>query len=197
MSRSGKIIGSRRRFLQTTVGVGAGFANWPIGAYGMEEAVSPHAPGQPLDLLKSARDDQREQDFCGIPDRSEVVGAVARGLQSIMAEGVDWNFPKPFELERLQRGADLRRRVAEMAVDHLVSAPGDLIGPLHTMVVPKTSMFGYRRCAHPDLIGAVRYLSCVIMIGKRLEPIRIPVSAQKVFSYRFKVQGNQIFDDFC
>lgn len=189
-----KLGNSRRRFLLGATGIGAGLAIGPVAARELAPRLIGNRP--PGALVASARSGD-EADRGGAPDRAEVAAAVERSLGILVAEGVDDAFPRPFELERLASDPRLWRRVAAMTVDYFMQPAErpNARGVFHAMIGPKTSMLGYRLYAHADLIVATRYLACAILLGRRLEPIRIPISANKIYSCRFKAEGRSIFDE--
>jgi len=197
MSRGEGALGSRRRFLQTTVGVGAGLAGWSVVGHGGKAAAAPSTRDAALAEPGPRDPGLRRQNFRPWRDDADIAGAIAQSLRCIIATGVDANLPRPFELDRLARNAKLRRDVAAICLD-CMSDPAALrrhVTPLYTTIVPKVSMFGYRRCAHAEPISAVLYLACAILIAERVEPARSPVGAQKLFSFRFKPAAGAIFDD--
>jgi Reverse transcriptase (RNA-dependent DNA polymerase) len=183
--------GSRRHFLQTAAGVGAALPAWPmIGR--SAEIVAPAEPNQSLRERGKPREPLRSSDY---PD---IASAIEQSLRFIIAEGVDTDFPRPFELQRLEQQPDLRAAVASLCMSYM-TAPETIrdIAPLSVMLLPKTNMSGYRPCAHAELISSVLYLTCAILIARRIESSRSPVDAQREFSFRFKPQGSAIFDPEC
>ena len=59
---------------------------------------------------------------------------------------------------------------------------------------PKSKPFDYRRCALLDPIDAMKYLALTLMAAEKIESSRIPPNRRRVFSYRFKPQGQNIFN---
>jgi reverse transcriptase-like protein len=186
---------SRRRFLQAAaVGVGAGLPTWPMIAQGAQIAT-PLEPGQSLGG-RGTRDVPCES--LRVEDHSEVISAIEQSIAFIIAEGVDAHFARPFELQRLAHQADLRKEVVSLCLGYMTKPQTiEEVAPLLVMLVPKNSMSGYRRCAHAELVSAVLYLTCAILIARRIEPSRSSVSAEREFSFRFKPQGSTIFDPAC
>src|SRR6266403_1036306 len=145
MSEPGKSENSRRRFLQTAALVGTGLStNWPLMA-----SAQGNAP--PLRATQAAS--ERVDEAKWRPDQVEVAAAVERSLANILADGVDPNFPTPFELSRLKQDVHLQREVVETATRYIMQ-PAERSDPgawLHLMSMPKTSMFGYRYFAQIDV----------------------------------------------
>jgi len=186
MSEPGKSENSRRHFLQTAALVGTGLStNWPSMASAQGGATQ-------------AASGRVEEARCR-PDRLEVAAAVERSLANILAEGVDPNFPPPFELSRLKQDVRLQREVVEAATGYIMQPAerSDAEASLHLMSMPKTNMFGYRYFAQIDVVGAVPYLATAILIGRRLEGRRVPVRENRVFSHRFLSEGPSLFDLNC
>jgi hypothetical protein len=138
----------------------------------------------------------RDEEAPGHLDQAEVATAVERALASILAEGMDVNFPTPFELGRLEHDVDLRREVMDLTIDYILhpAKRADAAASVHLMSMPKTNIFGYRYLAQIDVLGVMRYLSTAILIAKRLEAARSPDQEQRVFSHRFSSTGPAIFD---
>jgi reverse transcriptase-like protein len=186
--------GSRRHFLQAAAGVGAALPAWPkIGR--SAEIVAPPEPNQSLrerGTRKKPWEPLRSADY------SDIASAIEQSLRFIIAEGVDTDFPRPFELQRLEHQPDLRTAVVSLCMGYM-TAPETIrdITPLSILLLPKNNMSGYRPCAHAELISSVLYLTCAILIARRIEPSRSPIDAQKEFSFRFKPQGSAIFDPEC
>jgi hypothetical protein len=195
MSENQSRLGSRRRFLQTTAGVGAGLASWPAMSRGCAAALAPSRQGLSLDEQEHAIRDLPEEDAYCFPNRSEVASAIEQSINYFVATGVDNHYSRPFELERIEQQPNLRKEVAAICLDY-ITRPAALrdMTPLFTMITPKDSMFGLRRNAHAELIGGIAYMTCAILVGKRVEPIRSPFEEKKAFSYRFKPNGVLIFD---
>ena len=158
--------GSRRHFLQAAAGVGAALPAWPmIGR--SAEIVAPPEPSQSL----------RERGTRGKPweplrsaDYSDIASAIEQSLRFIIAEGVDTDFPRPFELQRLEHQPDLRTAVVSLCMSYM-TAPETIrdIAPLSILLLPKNNMSGYRPCAHAELISSILYLTCAILIARRIE----------------------------
>jgi len=168
---------SRRKFLTTTIGIGSGLAAYPAITRGDELTVPLH--DEALDVDRYA----------------EFTDAVALSLNCIIAESVDKNFPRPFEINRLSRDPKLREEIELLCLTPLIR-PSMLeeLSPLVAMTTPNTNLFGYRRCVHLELEAAALYLACAILIARRIEPARNLIAADRVFSYRFKPDGAAIFD---
>jgi hypothetical protein len=117
-------------------------------------------------------------------------------LDYLLATGVDNIFPPPFELELMAHDSALRERISTLAENYFLSpSTVNRYESFHSMLVPKSSLYGYRLCTHLDLLTAVIYLACAIVAGSYLESARLPVTARRVFSYRFRPGAADVFDD--
>jgi hypothetical protein len=197
MSVSDKSVHSRRRFLQSAAVTGAGLTtSWPGMVVATETASASSMPGTAPDVRGA---NGRRETAAGCLDKAEVIAAVERSLANIMADGVDPNFPAPFELGRLRHDVDLQREVVALTIDYILH-PAQRSGAtasLHLMSMPKANLFGYRYFAQIDVLGATRYLATAILIAKRLEAARSPEQKLRVFSHRFLSEGLAIFDADC
>jgi hypothetical protein len=191
MSEPDKSENSRRHFLQTVALVGTGLStNWPL-------TESAQADALPLCATQAAS--QRVGEAGCSPDQAEVAAAVERALAILLADGLDSNFPAPFELSRLKQDIQLQREVAETATRYIMrpAERSDAGASLHVMSMPKANLFGYRYFAEIDVVGMLRYLATAILIGRRLEERRVPVRENKVFSHRFLSEGPSLLDLDC
>jgi hypothetical protein len=191
MSEPDNSENSRRLFLQTVALAGTGLsANWPLMG-------SAHGNAPPWRATQAAGE-RDEQAGCR-PDPVEVAAAVERSLANILADGVDPNFPTPFELSRLKQDVHLQRELVETATRYIMQPVerSDVGASLHLMSVPKANLFGYRYFAQIDVVGAVSYLATAILIGRRLEERSFPVRNNRVFSHRFLSEGPSLLDINC
>jgi Reverse transcriptase (RNA-dependent DNA polymerase) len=174
--------GSRRWFLRLTAGLGAGVAYAPRvmadaghGELRLDDALPPH--------------------LAGSANPAEVSAAIDLALENIAIEGIDQFFPAPFELERLRGSSTLRDRVARRIAEnllHLTEADSPL--PIEAVPVPKLSAHAYRRAGWIEPVDLLTFLTCAILIAYRIEPTRVPVGAQRVFSHRFNPRDGRLFD---
>jgi Reverse transcriptase (RNA-dependent DNA polymerase) len=165
---------SRRQFLQSTAGVGFGIAGLP--AFPVEESYS-----------KSSAVARQ------ISNREDVHAAVDRAIKVVMADGIDDVFPKPFELGLLA-DADLTQAIRFRVVESLTSgspAPGL---PAAYIPWPKNDPKELRRCTLIDPYDAIAFLALALLIAQKTEPSRLPVSSNKIFSYRFLPGSAPLFD---
>jgi Reverse transcriptase (RNA-dependent DNA polymerase) len=197
MSGSNELSGSRRHFLQAAATIGAGLStSWPHAASATQGQAAVASPEFPRDQPNAPG--RGDAAICR-PDRIEVAAAVERALVNIIAEGVDPNFPTPFEIHRLRLDAGLQRELLETSIDYFLHPLARSVAGLSAdlMSVPKSNMFGYRHLAQVDVGGAVNYLAAAILIARRLEAARIPVREERIFSYRFVDRGQSFFDENC
>lgn len=191
MSEPDYLENSRRRFLQTVALVGTGLsANWP-------STVSAQSNASPLRAMQAASE-RLEEAGCR-PDQAEVEAAVERALANILADGLDPNFPAPFELSRLKQDVHVQREVVETAMRYIMQPAerSDAGASLHLMSMPKGNLFGFRYFAQIDVVGAVSYLATAILIGQRLEAKNSPARKERVFSHRFLNEGTTLLDVNC
>jgi hypothetical protein len=161
------------------------------------ESASPSSPPGAARDVKGASG--RSETAAGSPDKTEIIAAAERSLANIMVDGVDPNFPTPFEIGRLRRDVDLQREVVHLTIDYILHPErrSGATAALHLMSMPKANLFGYRFFAQIDVLGATRYLATAILIAKRLEAARNPEQKLRVFSHRFLSEGPAIFDADC
>jgi hypothetical protein len=198
MSVANKSGNSRRRFLQSAAVVGAGLTTaWPEIAAGMQSPSTRSGVREDVGDAKSRS--HHEEKSGGRPDEAEIAAAVERSLTAILADGIDPNFPTPFELDRLKDDIRLRREVADLTIEYMVhpAKRSEATVSLHLMSMPKTNMFGYRYFTQIDVLGALRYLATAILISNRIEAAKKPDTEQRVFSFRFLRDGPAIFDYNC
>jgi hypothetical protein len=193
---SGKRVldGSRRWFLQATTGAGIALINGPAAAD--PRTREEHVWNETTTTWIDRPNVRSPRHLLDSADRSAIVDAVRCSLENFIAAGVDNIFPAPFEIERVAHDYALRDRISALAVNYFISSGcGDGYESFHSMIVPKANRYGYRRCSHFDLLEAVIYLSCAILIGNFLEPARLPGRARQVFSYRFRPDSTCLFDE--
>jgi hypothetical protein len=165
---------SRRQFLQSTAGVGFGIAALP--AFPVEESYS-----KPTAVARQ------------ISNRQDVHAAVDRAIKVVMADGIDDVFPKPFEVGLLA-DADLQQTIRFRVVESLTSgscAPGL---PSAYIPWPKNDPKELRRCALIEPYDAIAFLALALVIAQKTEPGRLPVSSNRIFSYRLLPGGKSLFD---
>lgn len=60
------------------------------------------------------------------------------------------------------------------------------ISPLRSILVPKKTLFDFRKCGYIELLDEIVYLTLAIMISNKIEKKRIHKKSKIVYSYRLK-----------
>ncbi len=175
--------GSRRWFLRLTAGLGAGVACAP-------RVLADAGHGE----LANRRLDDLQPSIAGTgPDPVEVSAAIDLALENASIDGIDHFFPTPFELDRLGGSSRLREKLVARVGDNLLSSANASSSlSIEAVQIPKSGAHAYRRGAWIEPIDLLTFLTCAILVARRLEPTR--VSAQRVFSHRFSPQAGRLFD---
>jgi hypothetical protein len=108
-------------------------------------------------------------------------------------------FKRPFELQFLRNGDnfDLIKDIVEhrfiKAFDIIArknepfTALKELkINPLRSILVPKKTLFDFRKCGYIEPLDEIIYLTLAIMISNKIEKERIHKRSKTVYSYRLK-----------
>lgn len=131
--------------------------------------------------------------------------SVNLAILNIQKEGVtDVDvFERPFEIDLLKGRDDflkLKNNIKERiqsAIDVADSSGGGgegmfdalkrlSVNQIGSILVPKKTLFDFRRCAYIEPLDEMVYLSLVMMISNHIEKARLKKSINKVFSYRLR-----------
>ncbi|GHU07074.1 reverse transcriptase [Spirochaetia bacterium] len=131
----------------------------------------------------------------------ELSPSIRLAMLNIMKEGttdVDV-FTRPFELEYLknQEYFDSIKLLVEQkfkkAFEIIKNGNGSFealrmmhVQPLRNILVPKKTLFDFRKCGYIDPLDEIVYLTLAIMISNKVEKQRIHKKSKIVFSYRLK-----------
>lgn len=127
--------------------------------------------------------------------------SVKLALLNVMKESITdvEVFKGPFELEFLKKDEyfDIIKDIIEQrfikAFDIIsnknesFTALKELkINPLRSILVPKKTLFDFRKCAYIEPLDEIIYLSLAIMLSNKIEKERIHKKSKVVYSYRLK-----------
>lgn len=108
-----------------------------------------------------------------------------KALKNIIAHGDTDVFPFPFERnlfeDKIEDTLDILEKIHGDFNNHLVTS--------HQLTIVKASQvgyFGFRRATLIEPFWNAYFLGLVISIAQKIENIRIPMSENKIFSYRYK-----------
>ena len=172
---------SRRDFLRATVS-GVGLAALP--------ALATERPALAFDNTTFPN----LHDLPKKPD-SSIHDAVKLAIKSLVDDGLDDIFPRPFELALLARDPALQQGLFSSTVAWLEHSghTGRRVLPAHTVLMPKHVRNECRRCTLLDPRDSVRYLALGILVARAIEPLRLPRQTRRVLSYRYDPQGSSLF----
>lgn len=134
--------------------------------------------------------------------------AVKITLQNIKTEGLTDIFPRPFEVDLLNK-----EKFYNKVRDHLITIFNEIdstsiknkefgklldilkVHPIQYVLYPKKEAFDYRRCALIDPLDTIKYTTLVISFSREIEKARVPRGKNIVFSYRLQsLDGGAIFN---
>ena len=165
---------SRRQFLRSTAGAGFGVAALVGEAQGSKFAALDRGATGSLDACQAAD----------------------RAIGVLVANGFDDVFPRLFEIDLLAGDPLLRETLCADAVRYLLADRATSRPPFRSTKIswPKNDRQGFRRCALLDPRDAVIYLTAAILIAQAIEPHRLPIATNTVFSYRFTNTQGTLFN---
>ncbi|MGI5102416.1 RNA-directed DNA polymerase [Treponema vincentii] len=127
--------------------------------------------------------------------------SVKLALLNVMKESITdvEVFKRPFELEFLKREEyfNLIKGIIEERFKkafNIISNKQDpftalkelKINPLRSILVPKKTLFDFRKCGYIEPLDEIIYLSLAIMLSNKIEKERIHKKSKIVYSYRLK-----------
>ena len=127
--------------------------------------------------------------------KRQFAAAAKTAVQNLIRHGDTDIFPFPFEshafFDNPEALVALICDYDQNFTDYLTRFP-----PSNTNALTPTSYYGFRWATQLDPIWNVHFLSCVLVIGNKIEAARLPASDNFVFSYRFKPKraSGDIFD---
>lgn len=108
-----------------------------------------------------------------------------KALKNIIAHGDTDVFPFPFERnlfeDQFEETLDILEYIHNNFKDHLISSP-----PLTMIKASQVGYYGFRRATLIEPFWNAYFLGLVISIAQKIEDIRIPISEDRIFSYRYK-----------
>ena len=130
--------------------------------------------------------------------KEKIKNSCKRAIQNIVYESctdVDL-FNRPFEIEYLKNGS-FQEEICNKVSDAICSGKIDglKLHKLNHVLVPKKTLFDFRKCALTEIYDEIVYLTLVLCVAKEIERHRLLKSSKSVFSYRYKYfESGRIFD---
>lgn len=113
-----------------------------------------------------------------------------KALKNIIAHGDTDVFPFPFERnlfeDKIEETLNVLEEIHKDFTGHLVSSP-----PLTIVKASQVGYYGFRRATLIEPFWNAYFLGLVISIAQKIEDIRIPISENNIFSYRYKWDKNK------
>lgn len=123
--------------------------------------------------------------------------AVDLSILNIKKEGLTDIFNRPFEIDLLNN-PDFKLKIK----NEILNCLNDLklsslqINNLSHILLPKHSVFSFRKCALMQPMDTLKYSTLAIALADVIEKARIPVAKKRIFSYRFKPSPDDyLFND--
>ena len=130
-------------------------------------------------------------------DKNKIRDKCKIAINNILKEGTTdvEIFEIPFELEYL-KNEQVKNDIIKFVTDAIMNKEFDglKIHKLGYVLVPKKNLCDFRKCALIDIVDEITYLTLVLCIADEIERARINKSKKRIFSYRYKVNGDYIFD---
>jgi len=108
-----------------------------------------------------------------------------KAIKNIVAHGDTDVFPFPFERnlfeDKIEETLNILENIHKNFSAHLISSP-----PLTIVKASQVGYYGFRRATLIEPFWNAYFLGLVISIAQKIEDIRIPISENKIFSYRYK-----------
>ena len=121
--------------------------------------------------------------------------AIKLAIENVYKEGLTDIFVRPYEVDLLKNdlftkdiAKEIKSRIEGNSLQSLK------IRPLHHVLFPKKEPFDFRRAALIHPIDTITYLALVLSITDEIEKARVPLSQNRVFSYRFRPGNGILFD---
>ena len=116
--------------------------------------------------------------------KTDFLAATKRAVRNVIKHGDTDIFPFSFEthgfFDKYDEYCNLVVKYNEEFYTYIVDYPPDNVSSLY----PVTHS-GFRWATQIDPIWNVHFLSCVLSLASKIEPVRVPVTDNVVFSYRF------------
>ena len=136
--------------------------------------------------------------------------AVAIAIANVRKEGTTDVFPRPFEIDLLNE-ENVRNAISNEVVQRLNKIDAEFAAhparrdygkaletlSLHSLqhvLLPKSEQFDFRKCALVHPVDEIKFLALVLPFADAFETKRPPPRKNRVFSYRYKPEGGQLFD---
>jgi hypothetical protein len=135
--------------------------------------------------------------LCNKERKVESEKAIKLSIANVLKEGLDDVFERPFEVDLL-KNKKFREKVFALLKSALNgnSFESLSVNRISHVLLPKNSAFDFRRCALIQPLDLLKYNSLVLTIADDIEKNRIPVSENRIFSYRFKPEKGFLFNRY-
>lgn len=168
---------SRREFLRSTAGAGLGLAGLPAFA----DAAAASGAGATDHVAVKAVD---------------VHAAVDRAIGVLVANGFDDFFPRSAAIDLLAGDPAVKE---ELSFDTAAFLGGGASVrspyPATKVAWPKGDRYEHRYCTLLEPRDATAYLTVAVCIAHAMEPWRVPLSDNRIFSYRFSPDARSFLFD--
>lgn len=125
----------------------------------------------------------------------DVKKAAKFSICNIKKEGLTDIFERPFEVDLLNNDAFAKKVENEICKRIGTYNVTDLsVNNLDYVLLPKNSAFNFRKCALMQPLDTLKYSTIVLSMADVIEKARIPVSKQRIFSYRFSPSNGYLFN---
>lgn len=127
----------------------------------------------------------------------DIEKAVRLSIANVLKEGLDDVFERPFEVDLLKNKL-FQEKVFSLVKSSLNSNSfeGLAVNKITHVLLPKNSAFDFRRCALIQPLDLIKYNALVLSIADDIEKNRIPISENRIFSYRLKPEKGYLFNRF-
>ena len=105
-------------------------------------------------------------------------------------------FNKPFEIDYLKEKS-FQEEISDTVTQAILTGKvsGLKLHKLGHVLMPKKSLFDFRKCALTEIYDEIVYLTLVLIVARDVESARISKSMNCVFSYRYKYfESGRIFE---
>jgi len=128
-------------------------------------------------------------------ERMQIEKAAEYAIRNVLKEGLTDIFDRPFEIELL-RNEDFKKKVYDKIITAVKSGTLEGLGVnnIEHILIPKNSPFNFRRCALIHPMDTLKYLTLVLTIADEIEKARIPIKKKRIYSYRFRINKEYIFN---
>ncbi len=121
--------------------------------------------------------------------------AIKLSINNIIHQGLTDIFDRPFEVDLLKNKFFLKKLIPHIKKCLSSSQISEMqIRNIDYVLLPKKTYFSFRKSAliHPE--DTIKFLALVLKIAPKIEAARIPISKNRIFSYRFFPNKGYVFN---